>query len=335
MKISKTCTGIIFPIVTTIIIFYGCGRRAGYLSMEGFTQGTTYHISYSPDVVFAADSLVEDLLYRIDTSLSVYNQGSVISKINRNETSLPDSLFKIVFNRSKEIYKVTGGAFDVSGAPLFDAWGFGFKKRDSVTPAMIDSILAFVGMDKISISDGKVVKSDNRVSVNFNAIAQGFTSDFIAKEFDRIGIKNYMIEVGGEIFCKGFNSKGKPWRVGIDRPNEGNLLPGEDLQEILELSGKGLATSGNYRKYYESQGVKYSHTIDPSTGYPVRHSLLSATVVANDAMTADAMATFFMVAGLERSKEFLASNPGIEAYLVYSDKDGMKVYKTEGIKICK
>ncbi|MCK9305186.1 MAG: FAD:protein FMN transferase [Bacteroidales bacterium] len=309
-----------------------CNRRAEYLTVEGFTQGTTYHISYSPDVDFQADSLVEALLFRIDTSLSVYNPNSLISKVNRNETELPDQPFLRVFTRAKEIWQATGGAFDVSGAPLFDAWGFGFKKRDSVTPPMIDSILNFVGMDKISISGGRVVKSDNRVSVNFNAIAQGFTSDFIAEEFDRTGIKNYMIEVGGEIFCRGLNPKGKFWRVGIDRPTEGNITPGEDLQDILEISGKGLATSGNYRKYYESDGLKYSHTIDPRSGYPVRHSLLSATVIAADAMTADALATFFMVVGLEGAKEFLKLNSGIDAYLVYSEKDGLRVFKTPGVK---
>jgi len=190
-------------------------------------------------------------------------------------------------------------------------------------------------MDKVKIENGKLVKSDPRVSLNANAIAQGYTSDVIAREFDKMGISNYMIEVGGEIYCKGVNAKGKEWTVGIDKPIEGNVVPGSDLQEVLSISGKGLATSGNYRKYYEENGKKYSHTIDPKTGYPVVHSLLSATLIANDAMTADALATFFMVVGLEKAQEYLAANPDIDAYLVYSQDGKFAVYKTKGIKTVK
>ncbi len=333
MKLSLSCIRIALLISVVLSLNLSCKKRAEYLSLEGFTQGTTYRIVYSPDISHSPAAVVEDLLHKIDSLMSVYNPSSLISAINRNENVVPDTLFIEVFKCSKEIFELSGGAFDITGAPLFEIWGFGLKRRDSVTTQMIDSILNFVGMDKVELSGGKLIKKDQRVTFNMNAIAQGFTSDFIAREFDNLGVKNYLVEVGGEIFCKGVNSKGKPWRVGIDKPVEGNIIPGEELQEVLEISGKGLATSGNYRKFYEENGVKYSHTIDPRTGYPVRHSLLSATVVAKDAMTADAIATFFMVAGLEESKRFLNSNPDIDAYLVYSKGDAFGVYKTAGIKV--
>ncbi len=333
MKLSLSCIRIVLLPAIVILLNISCAKRAEYLTLEGFTQGTTYHIVYSPDISGSPANEVENLLHRIDSLMSVYNPSSLISAINRNEDVVPDTLFIEVFNRSREIFELSGGAFDITGAPLFDVWGFGLKRRDSVTPQMIDSILNFVGMDKVELFGEKLIKKDQRITLNMNAIAQGFTSDFIAREFDNLGVKNYLVEVGGEIFCKGVNSKGKLWRVGIDKPIEGNIIPGEELQEVLEISGKGLATSGNYRKFYEENGVKYSHTIDPRTGYPVRHSLLSATVVAKDAMTADAIATFFMVAGLEESTKFLNSNPAIDAYLVFSKGEGFGVYKTAGIKV--
>lgn len=313
----------------------GCTKEMEYKTIDGFAQGTTFHIAYSPDIPDSLESFVNEILNRIDTSLSVYNDSSIISKLNRGESVEMDSLFINVFNRSKEIYEISNGAFDISGAPLFDAWGFGFKNRIHVTQRDIDSILTFVGMDKVKIENGVLVKRDKRLSLNANAIAQGYSSDVIAGEFDKLGIKNYLIEVGGEIYCKGVNSKGKNWTIGIDKPIDGNMIKGENLQDILSLTGKGLATSGNYRKFYEEGGEKYSHTIDPKTGYPVKHSLLSATVIAVDAMTADALATFFMVVGLDKTKEFLGKNTGIDAYLVYADGEKFKVYKTKGVNIIK
>ena len=335
MKYCKTTHFIFSSIIFLTIISWGCSRDTAYRNIEGFTQGTTYHIAYSPDVSDSLDSFVSEILLKVDNSLSVYNDSSVISKLNRGDSVVIDSLFVNVFNRSKEIYQISNGAFDISGAPLFDIWGFGFKNKEHVTQTMIDSILPYVGMDKVNLVDGVLVKSDKRLTLNANAIAQGYTADVIAKEFDKLGIRNYLVEIGGEIFCKGVNSKGKEWTIGIDKPVDGNMIQGEDLQVVLSLTGKGLATSGNYRKFYEEGGEKFSHTIDPKTGYPVRHSLLSATVVAKDAMTADALATFFMVIGLDKTKEFLAANEDVQAYLVYADGDKFEVFKTNGINIVK
>ena len=335
MKYCKTSHFIFNSFIILTIFSWGCSRETAYRNIEGFTQGTTYHIAYSPDVKDSLDSFVNDILLRVDNSLSVYNDSSIISTLNRGDSVGIDSLFINVFNRSKVIYQISNGAFDISGAPLFDIWGFGFKNKEHVTQKMIDSILLYVGMDKVNIENGVLVKSDKRLTLNANAIAQGYTADVIAKEFDKLGIQNYLVEIGGEIFCKGVNSKGKEWTIGIDKPVEGNMIQGEDLQVVLSLTDKGLATSGNYRKFYEEGGEKFSHTIDPKTGYPVRHSLLSATVVAEDAMTADALATFFMVVGLDKAKVFLAEYEEVQAYLVYADGDKFKVFQTNGINIVK
>ncbi|MFA5849416.1 MAG: FAD:protein FMN transferase [Bacteroidales bacterium] len=335
MKYCKTTHFIFTSIFLLTLITSGCSRNAAYRNIEGFTQGTTYHITYSPDIKDSLDSFVNEILLNVDNSLSVYNDSSIISRLNRGDSVVIDSLFINVFNRSKEIYQISNGAFDISGAPLFDIWGFGFKNKERVTQTMIDSILPYVGMDKVNIEEGVLVKSDKRLTLNANAIAQGYTADVIAKEFDKLGIMNYLIEIGGEIFCKGVNSKGKEWTIGIDKPVEGNMIQGDDLQVVLSLTDKGLATSGNYRKFYEEGGEKFSHTIDPKTGYPVRHNLLSATVIAEDAMTADALATFFMVVGLDKAKLFLAQYDDVQAYLVYADGDKFKVFQTSRINIVK
>lgn len=333
MKYCRESLFIFQIIIYTSLLTIGCTTLKEYRTIDGFTQGTTFHIAYSADIPDSLDSVVGTTLKRVDNSLSVYNDSSIISRLNRGENVRMDSIFINVFNKSREMYNISEGAFDISGAPFFDAWGFGFKNRVHVTQKIIDSIKVFVGMDKVRIENGVLIKSDPRLSLNANAIAQGYTPDLIASEFDRLGIKNYMIEVGGEIFCKGVNPEGKEWTVGIDKPVEGNMDPGENLQTIISISGRGLATSGNYRKFYEEGGEKYSHTIDPRTGYPVRHNLLSATVIAGDAMTADAYATYFMVIGLEKTEKFLENNKQIDAYLVYSQGNEFKVFKTNGVKI--
>ena len=187
----------------------------------------------------------------------------------------------------------------------------------------VDSLLKLVGYDKLAVENGRLRKADPRMQIDLNSIAQGATSDYIAAYFEKLGIEEYMIEVGGEIFCRGLNAKGKPWVVGIDRPKEGNFTPGADLQVKISLSGKGLATSGNYRKFRtDSSGRKIVHTVDPRTGQPVTSDLLSATVVAETSAEADAYGTALMVMGLERGKEFLAAHPEIQAYLIYSDEQG-------------
>ena len=311
------------------MLFCSCNYRADYKTLTGFALGTTYTIVYQqPTSQIEILDLVRQTFADIDASLSVYNRESVISKVNRNEPVELDTLFINVFNRGREVYLLTDGAFDMAAAPYFDLWGFGFKNRELITQAKLDSIAEFAGMDKIRLTDGKIEKADPRVSLNGNAIAKGYCSDVVAFRLRAAGVQNFLVEVGGEVHCEGVSGKRqswfkrRPWLIGIDRPVDGNLIPGMQMQAELFISNRSVATSGNYRNYYIEEGQKYGHTVDPATGRPVQHSLLSATVIASDCMSADAFATAFMVMGLEKTKIFLERYPQIDAFLIYSDATG-------------
>lgn len=306
----------------------GCqNQQPRYTSINGTALGTTYRLVYQIPANAPAsfsDSVTQQVnrcYTLINGSLSIYNNRSLLSAINRNETQNVDSLFTLVFNKSVEINKLTKGAFDIAAAPLFNAWGFGLGQRQHVTQETIDSLMLFTGMDKIVLHDGRIQKKDPRVTLNLNAIAKGFTSDYIGSTLEALGISHYLIEIGGEIACKGVNPSGGEWRVGIDRPSDGNLDPGKDLQAIVGLHNQALATSGNYRNYYIENGRKIAHTINPATGYPVTHSLLSVTVIAPDCMTADAYATAFMTMGKDATLSFLANHPELGVLLICDDFD--------------
>lgn len=327
-----------------IILAAGCNKAGNsYRTIDGFAQGGTFHLVYE-EVAESSNYNIPDSLNKyfkaIDKSLSGYDSTSIVSSINRGENPMLDSLFIGCFNISKKVWEDTEGMFDISAAPLFDLWGFGFKGKEQVTQEKIDSIMQFVGMDKLSIcrdtalNASFLVKADPRMKVNFNAIAQGYTCDYICNELEKMGIQNYLLEVGGEIICKGKNAKGKDWSVGIDKPVDGNFIPGESIEAIIEVSGKGLVTSGNYRKFYIENGEKFSHTINPKTGYPVRHNLLSATVLASTATMADAYATYLMVIGTEEAVQFLNGREEMDALLVYSEgeQDELKIFATDGVR---
>ncbi len=322
----------VFIAVVFLSSCHNGGERA-FLYLDGFTQGTSYYIAYnSPDSIDYHEDIKELFAY-IDNSMSIYNPGSVISAVNRSEPGIrPDDYFVAVFERAMEISEKTGGAFDITVGPLVNAWGFGFTERENITPELVDSILGFTGWHKVRLEDGLIVKDDERIMLDMNAIAKGYTVDVVARFFDSRGINDYMIEVGGEIRVKGTNRNDQLWRIGIDKPVDDPAAMSRELQEVLHLTGASLATSGNYRRFYIEDGQRFAHTIDPSTGYPVRHNLLSATVVTTTAMDADAFATAFMVMGLEESMEFASSHPDIEAYFIY-DINGMSaVAHTDGIK---
>ncbi len=311
-------------ILFTGLFIYSCYQKPKtiYILFGGFTQGTTYHVTYESIDSLDYKDEIEYLLAEFDSSLSIYNSHSVISKINRNESDKTDKYLNMVIQKAEEVFKLTNGAFDITVAPLVNAWGFGFKNKEEMSDAKIDSILDFIGFDKISIKDSLIIKHDPRVMLDMNAIAQGYSVDVVADFLEQKGITNYLVEIGGEVKTKGLNSKDKEWKIGIDKPFDNNFVPGENLQAIIKLTNKSLATSGNYRKFYERNGVKYSHTINPKTGYPVAHPLLSATVIANDCMTADAYATAFMVMGLEKASKLVEKLPNIEAYFIYCDENG-------------
>ncbi|MBN1599941.1 MAG: FAD:protein FMN transferase [Bacteroidales bacterium] len=305
-----------------------------YKKISGDTQGTTYNITYEYKKTGDLQLDIERLLHKFDMSLSTYIPQSIISRINLNdETVVADKLFTRVFNEAKTVNKNTGGAFDITVAPIINALGFGFTPAQSVDSATIDSLLQFVGMDKVKIENGRVIKESPNIMLDVNAIAQGYSVDVVAGFLDKKRVANYLVEIGGELKAKGVNPKGESWKIGIDRPEEGNMKAGEKLQAIVAVNNRSLATSGNYRKFYEKGGVKYAHSISPKTGYPVLSRLLSATVMAEECITADAYATAFMVMGLERSIEFLGGHPELDAYLIYSDDAGsFKVYTTKGMK---
>ena len=321
------------------LLLAGCADDTTYHRIEGFAQGGTFHIVCNPLKGISEEQLrqrIGSCLQEIDFTLSGYNKGSILSKLNAGEDVPLNDIFIDCFNRSKRIWEESQGAFDPSSAPLFDLWGFGFSNRGTVTQEAIDSLRAFIGMDLLSLEqreDGvHLVKADPRVKLNFNAVAQGFSCDCVGKILDEVGCTNYLIDIGREILCKGVNAVGTPWRVGLDKPIDGNFDEGADLQAIINVSNCGIVTSGNYRNYYMENGQKYSHTIDPSTGWPVTHNLLSATVVACDATTADAYATWMMVIGVERARKILESRADLEGLLVY-DRDGEMVsYQTENLK---
>jgi len=234
---------------------------------------------------------------------------------------------------SMEISRETKGAFDITIAPLANAWGFGFKKGAFPDSLMIDSLLQITGYEKVKLENGKVVKQDPRIMLSCSAVAKGYSVDVIARLLDRKGIKNYMVDIGGEVVVKGKNATGDLWRIGINKPYDDSLAVKQDIQVVLNLTDLGMATSGNYRNYYYKDGKKYAHTIDPRTGYPVQHSILSSTVIAEDCMTADALATSFMVMGLEEAEKFCKANPMIDAYFIYSGENGeFKTYYTDGMK---
>jgi thiamine biosynthesis lipoprotein len=262
-------------------------------------------------------------LERFDRSLNPFRDNSVITRVNRNEPVELDSFFLNVFRKSEEISRQTGGKFDITVSPLINAWGFGFQNMDSVTPEIIDSLKQFVGYEKIRIDPkGKIVKSDPRITLNTSAIAKGYACDVVGDLLERYGIEHYMVEIGGEITARGVNDKGDCWRIGVDKPIDDASGMQHELQVILSLCDKSLATSGNYRNFYLKNGKKYAHTIDPQSGYPSQLDILGATVIADDCMTADAFATAFMAMGMERSKEVAQLIPGLHYLFIFEMPDG-------------
>lgn len=307
---------LLFLIVGTAFIL---SKSTPYQRNEGKIFGTSYRIVYK-----SADDLshkIKEKLQEVNNSLSPFEKGSIISKINNNVEVEPDSMFIYVFNMAQDVSKDTEGAFDITVAPLVNAWGFGFKKGIDPDSATIDSLKQFVGYNKIAIEAGKIKKKHPETTLNCSAIAKGYGCDAVAQMLQSHGINDYMIEIGGEVSLKGKNDKGTAWSIGVSKPSENGNLTNE-LQTVLKLTDCSMATSGNYRNYRYKDGKRYSHTIDPHTGYPVEHTLLSATVIARECAYADALATAFMVMGLEKSIAYCEEHPEIDGYFIYTDESG-------------
>ncbi len=329
MKIYKAILLVFIP-----LLFLSSCVKQQYYKIMGETQGTTYHIIYKYSRMLKPQ--VDSILQEIDNSLSIYNPNSIVSKINRNEDVEVDEHFIKVFKKAEEISQATNGAFDITVGPLVNAYGFGpGNKINHLTQKQIDSMLQFVGYKKVHLKGKHLIKDDPRIKLDLNAIAQGYTVDVIAKYFDRLGITDYMVEVGGELITKGKNEYGEAWRIGIDKPIEGSTEATREVQLILGLKGtkKAIATSGNYRKFYIENGIKYTHTINPKTGKTVKSSLLSASILSNNCTDADGYATACMVLGLEKAIELVNSKPNLDAFFIYIDNQGKyKFYFTPGFR---
>ncbi len=314
---------ILFILFTILLISCKSSSKEAeltYYQESGEIFHTTFHIKYEYDRSVSEE--IMEALQRFDDSLNPFKENSIIGKVNNNVPVKLDSMFLKVFNKSMEVARITDGKFDITASPFINAWGFGFKDMDNVTKEKIDSMKPFVGYNKIRIEDGVVVKDDPRVQINTSGISKGYSCDIVAYLLQELGIKNYMVEIGGEITMKGINEKGNCWRIGIDKPTDDSTAMQRELQIILSICDKAVATSGNYRNYYMKDGVKYSHTIDPQTGYPSEQNILGATIIADDCITADAYATAFMAMGVEKSVEVAHTIPGLHYYFIYVKPDG-------------
>ncbi len=311
-----------------------------WMHLEGNAQGTTFSIKYEGEKDFSKE--VKGIFDRMDQQLSTYIDESVITVFNNSQEAIRklshnDTLFRGVFKKSKEVYSKSGGAFNPAVMPLVEYWGFSREEMipDLIDSSKVDSLMEFIDFSKCEYmpTRGAQIQLPEKMQLDFNGIAQGYTVDKIAEMLENNGIKNYMIEVGGEVRAKGKNEREQYWKLGIDKPIDINA--DHELQAIITLVNRSMATSGNYRKFYEKDGVRYSHTIDPFTGYPVQHSLLSATVLADDCASADAFATAFMVMGVEKTKEFLEKNKNLklDVYLIFSGENGkFNTWFSKGVK---
>lgn len=317
-----------------------CTPRERYIRIEGYAQGGRYAVTCNIRGVAASPERIRDgidsLLTLIDTTLSGYNRGSQLSRFNRGERIVPNALFLDTYALAYRWWQETEGALDCAAAPLFDAWGFGFREGGFPDDGQLREILAGCGMKRLPADlrsvlapDGSLSQAECPGSLNYNAIAQGLSCDLVAAWLRALGVGDMLVDIG-EIFCAGRNPSGRDWSVGVDRPVDGNDTPGADLSAIWRSGGRacGVVTSGNYRKFYLRDGKKYAHTIDPRSGRPVDHTLLSATVVAPDAATADAVATWCMVIGPEAARALILSRDGLEAYLVCDDGGTMAEWRS-------
>lgn len=322
MKSKKNIFRVVFLLLLIgATIKIACSQHnTPYQHNEGMIFGTVYHITYQYGEDLNKDILAE--LQKVDDALSMFNKQSEITKVNNNQDIVVGRMFKEVFTLAEMVSEDTNGAFDITVAPLVNAWGFGFKNGSMPTKHTIDSLRMFVGFDKVSMKDGRIKKADPRTMLDCGAIAKGYGSDIVADFLRRKGIDNFMVEIGGEVVTCGISEKRVPWKIGVTKPSDDPTNTNQELQTVLNITDRAMATSGNYRNFYFKGGKKYAHTIDPKTGQPVQHSLLSATVIADRCATADAYATSFMVMGMEKAKKVLERNPKLMAYFIYADHKG-------------
>ena len=310
---------LVLLIVGTVLII-SHQRSMPYRQVSDFVFSTTYKVTYQCDSDLSIG--IRDELMKVDHSLSPFNEQSVITAVNHNREVTLDPLFLEVFNQAMDISRETDGAFDITVAPLVNAWGFGFTHEQMPTARQVDSLRHLIGYQKVKLVNGKVFKQDPRMMLDCSAIAKGYGVDVVARFLRSHDVHYFMVEVGGEVVTCGVNPQRLPWRVGVVKPSEDSLNTGHELQTILNVTDKAMATSGNYRNFYYKDGKRYAHTIDPKTGYPVQHNILSATVLASNCTVADAYATAFMVMGLDKTQQLLERHPELMVYLIYDAGNG-------------
>ena len=331
---------LLFQIPFLLILIFGSiwiirsQQNTVFQQNQGFVFGTIYHITYQSDEDLQTG--IEAELKKVDNEFSMFNKQSTVSKINRGDKPELSDMFCELWNLSSRINKDTNGAFDVTVAPLVNAWGFGFKSGQMPDKAQVDSLKQYIGMDKLKLVNvgGKryIEKANKNIMVDFSAIAKGFGSDVVARYLESKGIQNFMIEIGGEVVTKGMSPKRLPWKIGVTKPSDDKAQANNEIQTILNVTDKAMATSGNYRNFYYKNGKKYAHTIDPKSGYPVQHSLLSSTVLAKTCAEADAYATSFMVMGIDKAEKIIDRHNYLMGYLIYDDNGKNKVWYSKNLK---
>ncbi|MCH5312031.1 MAG: FAD:protein FMN transferase [Prevotella sp.] len=316
-------------IIGTVLILVS-QRNVAYQANHGIVFGTYYNITYQYGKDLGTE--IKQELQMVDDALSPYNSNSTITAVNDNQPVKLDELFLEIFTKSMQVSADTDGAFDITVAPLVNQWGFGFKTWQFPDEHIIDSIRQFIGYEKIKLENGTIKKSDPRMMLDCSSIAKGFGCDRVARLLRSKGIKNFLVEIGGEIVSSGMNQQDKPWKIGVTKPLDDSLSTSQEIQTVLNLTDCAMATSGNYRKFYIRDGKKYAHTIDPKTGFPVQHNILSATVIAPDCATADAYSTAFMVMGFDKAQKVLERHPEMAAYFIYSDSTNHGIWFSPSLK---
>lgn len=324
--------------LAAIALLCACHQSNDPIRLQGQAQGTYYNIVYFDDQHRDLRQAIDSLLHEFDRTASLWEENSVIRRVNGGQDSIINPMFADLLRRSEEIHAYTQGAFNCKIGAIVNLYGFGFKNREDVSDKTIDSLVDIIANDKCEINGTDtlwVTGKSQGIEFDFNAIAQGYSVDLLAKMFEDLDIHNYLIDVGGEVIAKGTKPNGDNWVVGIEKPAE-NKYSEQEVETRIYLKDKSVVTSGNYRKYYEKDGVRYSHTINPATGRPVEHSLLSVSVISNESWYADAMATAFMVMGLEKALQFIEQHPENEdiqaVYFIYDDGGKYKTYATTKFK---
>ena len=312
----------------TIVLVILCCFLIGCSSVEkqhffGTTQGSYYSITYYDEQNRDFHRDFDSIFKEVESTLSLWDENSIIRRVNRNDTSVVlNDIFIDNFNYAIKAAELSEGYFDPTVGPLVSAWGFHFKEGMEMTPEIVDSLKQFVDYRKIKIENGKVVKENQNMTLDFNAVAQGYTADMIGAFLLSQNVGDFLVDVGGEILAKGRKPNGELWKVGIEKPAE-NKDSERIVQEIVELHDKSIVTSGNYRKYVEYDGKRYSHSLNPKTGYPSENTLLSATIICDNTAWADCLASICMLVGIEKAKEIIeASDCSIEALFIYVE-DGI------------